>query len=111
MFKRTQEEWKQICLNWQNSGETQEAWCKRNGIPYGSFCVKKIAILGSTRYKDSKKTAAARTSFVQFSPTNSSKIEICLNGSGAKVCIDRNDKEALNTVLATLMSLEATTEK
>lgn len=100
--KKSEQEWKEILANWKNSGLSQTAYVTKHGLSSGSFWVWKKKLLGTSKLKG-KKTGP---SFVQFSPTNWGKIEICLNGSGAKVLVDRNDKETLNAVLATLMSVE-----
>ncbi len=115
MFKRTQEEWKQIVTDWQNSGMAQEPWCKANNVPYGSFVVHKKRVTGAPTRVYQKKEAAPKTaaealtkaaaSFQKFVPLNTGNIEIHLNGSGAKVVIARTDTESLKAVLTTLTEI------
>lgn len=96
--KKSEQEWKNIISDWQNSGLSQTAYIIKHGLSSGTFWNWKKKILGTASRNGAKKAA----SFVQFSPTNSGKIEICLNGSGTKICVDKNDKEALCTVLQAL---------
>lgn len=104
---RTDAEWLALAAEQEKSGLNPTAWCAQTGITYNTFWYNKRRVLKASKKKSAANPGSSTNNFVTFQPNSAwGKIEICLNGSGAKVYIDKNDKQGLCTVLETLMLIE-----